>query len=153
MEKILKVLKSKKFRISLLLFVVLSLLAMIIYGIIAILPDNNESLYGGRLEGIEKYDVSDQRLELIHDIILEKEFVEKIDSNVRGRIINFIVYVGFETDLLSAKALSEILLEEFSEEEKAFFDLQMFLTTEEESELYPKIGYKSYASTNFVWTN
>lgn len=145
--------KSKHFRIGIILLVVGGIIGMAIYGYLLILPDSGESVYGGRLEGIENFDVTDSRFEEICNQIKEKEFVIDAKANLQGKIINFIIYVDGETELLSSKALTNILLDEFSDEEKAFFDLQIFLTTEEESELYPKIGYKSSTAVNFVWTN
>ncbi len=153
MKIILNFFKSTKFKIGVVLFVISGIIGMAVYGYLLILPNSDESVYGGRLEGLENFDVSDSRFKTICDQIEEKEFVISAKASLQGKIINIIVYVDGETELLASKALTSILLEEFNDEEKAFFDLQIFLTTEEESELYPKIGYKSSMSVNFVWTN
>jgi len=113
-------------------FISLILFVVAIYGILSILPDTGESIYGGRLEGIEEHTISDEDFDLVTDLIKENEFVLDVNHNIQGKIINYLVYLEPETDVVLAKALADILLENFSDEQKSFFDMQIFLIVEEE---------------------
>ena len=53
-----------------------------------------------------------------------------------------------------AKEAASKVLDKLSKEEKEYYDVQVFLTQEqEESKAYPYIGYKSKTAKGFVWTN
>ncbi len=153
MENLKKFFLKQKFKIIIIATIIILLALGTFYGMKVLLPDRGQSIYGSRLEGINEYEIDKNRLSEIKELVLESEIVEKVNTNISGKIVNFVVYVDFEADLEVAKSVSEILLVEFTEEEKGFYDMQLFLTSEEESDIYPKIGYKHSTSVNFVWSN
>ena len=54
---------------------------------------------------------------------------------------------------MTSQSLTAKILEGFEQNIKEYYDFQVFITTEQESEIYPIIGYKHFNSANFVWTN
>ena len=92
--------------------------------------------YGTRLNGISKVELGDKYLNSTMKKIKENEIVSKVNSNITGRIIKYIITVKNGTDLNAAKNLTTIVVESLNEESK-----------------YPKIGYKHKSSEAFVWSN
>ena len=45
-----------------------------------------------------------------------------------------------------------MMLEKFTDEEKKFYDFQIFINSSEESDIYPIIGYKINTVEEFSWT-
>lgn len=150
----MKIVKKHKIKI-ILLFIFFLLIVFAVVGIINLLyPNSQKSIYGPRLEGIQNYDVNKSKLKDVASSLKEKEEVIKVSNSLSGRIINFIVTVKDETDLTISKSLTDIILEKFTEEEKGYFDFQVFIVSENaENELYPIIGYKHNLSSSLVWSN
>ncbi len=151
--------------------ILIAFIGFITWGILALIPDRGVSFYGGRLDGVEEFNVSESRLDEVAETLSEEEYIKDVDVSLAGRIINFRIEVFLGTDLIVAKSISDEILTLFSDEEKSFFDMQIFLTSEEdetdeveeeydeehqeeeEKRIYPQIGYKHRNSLNFVWTN
>ena len=118
-----------------------------------VLPNAGESVYGNRLDGIDDVKVSDDTIKRIEQELEQNENVNAVDYHLSGRIMNFIIDVKQDTDLITAVSYADKTLEFLSDEEKQYYDIQVFLTCDEdeESELYPYIGYKHKTSVGFQW--
>lgn len=138
---------KKKFIIGALVLLVL----LLAYAIWTMLPNSSKSLYGDRLDGIEDVEISNSDLSKIDSELEEVEGVEKVSSDIEGRLINFNVGVleGVETSITDT--LSPIIIDAFSKEELEFYDLQLFVNGKDEN--YSVIGYKHKTSDSFVWSN
>lgn len=140
---------------SILLLIILSLL-LVFFGIFLFLwYGGTGDLYGNRLNGIENVPISDGYLNDIEKELKKEEIVVKTSSNLKGRLINFLITVKDETNIDEAKEISEIVINGFEEDELDFYDIQIFLLdsgSNEESN-YPYIGYKHKSSDKFVWSN
>lgn len=118
-------------------------------------PDSKKDLYGNRLDGIENVSIHEDKITEIKQTLIDTGKVNTVTYDLKGKLANFTIDVKKDTDKVSAKALSDKILTVFTEEQKNFYDFQIFLvcTEDEESELYPMIGYKHKTTVNFVWTN
>lgn len=146
----------KKHKIILIiLFIFLILMFFAFMGIKELLyPDSRKDLYGARLDGITQFNVDNERLKSIGNILLEDENIDKVNYKLTGRIINFIIYIKKDLDLVTAQSFANKILEDFSQEEQKYFDFQVYIVNNnEESEIYPIVGYKHKSSTSFKWTN
>ena len=146
----------KKHKIKIiLLFVFVLLMIFAFIGIKQLLyPDARKDLYGRRLEGIEEFAVDNNRLKEISGKLEKEEKIEKINYNLSGRVINFIVKLDGDVDLITSQSFADKVLENFEEDEKKYFDFQVYLINDvEDSEIYPKIGYKHKSSLTFKWIN
>lgn len=92
----------------------------------------NSGKYGDRLDGIEEVELSETELNDIADKLEEKDEVTAATVRVQGKIIYIHIEVKRETSLARAKELASISLEEFTDEEKSFYDFGFSLTQEEE---------------------
>lgn len=112
--------------------------------------------YGARLEGIEKVELSNGYLNDMVDFIKDgKNYVSKVTYNIEGRLVSFMVTVIDDTDVNSTKSIGDILIENFTEKELAYYDIQLYVVDSGKNKdtRYPIIGYKHKTSENFVWSN
>lgn len=144
----------KKHKIALIVIGVCILLIILLYFAIknTFFANISKSKYGNRLDGIENYPIEESLVTDIKNGLLENEIVNSITYDLEGRIINFVIEVKAETDINNAKESATKVLEYFNDDYKAFYDIQIFLTCEdEENEAYPKIGYKHKTSSELKW--
>ena len=107
-------------------------------------------IYGSRTKGVDKMKISDETKNKIKTGL--GEATTKVEVRVTGRLIYIIVKVKDGTTLDVAKSLAVKSLEFLSDEEKAFYDVQMLIESEGESAQFPIIGYKQKSRANFSWT-
>lgn len=144
-------LKNHKLLIVVLVIIIIFLVALIsLYNFFA--PDYKKSLYGNRLEDIQKHEISKKTIEKIEKNVKELEYIKSFDYNLKGRIMNFIIEVKDETSLKDSKKVWNLIIDELEEKQTKYYDIQVFLIEKEESEVYPVIGYKHKTSDGIVWT-
>ncbi len=150
----MKLVKKHKLE-SLFIVIFLFLLSMGFLAVKKILsPDFKKELYGNRLEGIEAFDINDTRLKKVKDQLLKEEIIKKVSHTLSGRVITYIIELEGDVDLITSQSLADKLLENFNDEEKGYFDFQVYLVNDiGESEIYPKVGYKHKSALTFKWTN
>lgn len=135
-------------------------LIMIVVGIYAVLkflyPDSRKDVYGNRLIGIEDVQIDDKTIKEIKEKISSSEVVLETDYVLKGKLINFTIYVNNGTDKNTSKLLVNYITETFSKEIQEFYDIQVLIiedTEDSESTNYPIFAYKHKTNDTFVWTN
>lgn len=144
----------KKHKIFVIFLVVLILLVIAFVSLYKTLaPDLHKDTYGNRLDGIDQHQINGDVISKLKQDLVEKDFILKVDYHNKGKILNFLVDVNSSVDKATAKSIADLISSAFTEEEKKFYDLQVFITCSEveESEIYPMIGYKHKSSTGFAW--
>lgn len=111
--------------------------------------NSNSAIYGNRLEGINKVKITREKQKKVQDSVANGRNSVKI--RLQGRIINLIFTVDAETTLEEAKALGQTAVDQFTEEEKKYYDIQIFVLNDKNSQ-FPIIGYKHHAATAIIWT-
>lgn len=148
----MKFIKKNKIKIILLIF----LIATILFGYFVytvFFPDNTNDYYGNRLIDISNHKVNNDTYEKLKTELSEKDEVKSVEIKTSGKIINIILRIEKDVNIEIAKMLDSEVLVAFTKEQRDYYDLQLFLTTEEKKEGYPTIGYKHHTSEEFVWTN
>ena len=112
--------------------------------------DDFQAIYGTRLEGISKVAITNKEKTAVKNSI--GDAAKKVNVRTAGRIIDILIVVSKETSLEDAKKLGEKTLESFSDEQKKFYDIQIMIETDEESNQYPIIGYKHQSRDAITWT-
>lgn len=146
----------KKYKYYIVGVVIVLVLLLAFYGIAKLLlPNSSSDLYGNRLDGIEEVKISNDTINKIKEEISANEAVSSVTYHLSGRIVNVTVDVKDGTDLVTATGFADKVLMNLSDEQKAYYDVQVFLTCKEnaESEQYPYIGYKHKTSVGFKWNN
>ncbi|HOO68156.1 MAG TPA: hypothetical protein PLC53_02175 [Bacilli bacterium] len=115
-------------------------------------PEDENTVYGDRLDGIEDVEITNDRLDEIVSKIKENEGITEASVNIQGKIINMNMIATLEDNSIEAmEELSTTLLENFSEEEIAFYDFQVFVQNKTAN--YNLIGYKNKKNDSFSWSS
>ncbi|MCI9234184.1 MAG: hypothetical protein HFH08_06330 [Bacilli bacterium] len=153
MAAILKFLK--RHIIAVIVIIILFIISIALFILVRqMLGSGNEgTIYGNRLDGIEKVGLKEATLEKIATEMKKNEYVKKVTHRIEGKTINFTVDVAPGTSVENSKKVVEPMLTILTEQERAFYDIQIFITCKEQadSEGYPMNGYKHRTSSEFVW--
>lgn len=161
-KKIKKVLKNKRFITVCTLLLIGLLCLVLLKGILY--PNSKISYYGNRLDGIENVQISDKIKNKTINNIKNNELVTDAKINIHGKIINIIYNVKKETSIEDSKKIAVESLNNFSDDIKSFYDIQIIITkndeegTEIENESgkeiikeFPIMGYKNCNAKEIVW--
>lgn len=110
---------------------------------------NND--YGDRLDGIDAVKISGDKLDKIAVTLKKDTQIQKVESNITGKIINFMVTVDGSSNAEAVQAKVNTILDDFSTKEKEFYDIQVFLVSSSDETSYPAIGYKGKDSKELLW--
>ena len=116
---------------------------------------NGGSKYGDRLDGIEAAIISDNKKSEVANSIKEGKNVKDATVTITGKIIYIRIAFEAGADLETSKAIAVKTLEQFSDEEKAFYDIHFTLVSEknEASDGFTIMGSKNVNGTNLIWNN
>lgn len=143
--------KNKKVKYILIALIILVVIALLAFLALKILFPMKGNKYGTRLDGIENVPVEEGTIQSIKDGISQNDQVRNVVYHLSGRTINITITVS-EMALADAKGLANIVLEKLSDAHKQFYDIQIFLKSEQEAEGFPSIGYRHRTSSQFAWS-
>ena len=142
--------KKNKILVSLLAIAIIFFVAILIIIFSNLSIGNNE--YGNRLDNIEKYPISNEVIDEIKTDISSYEKVTSVSYNLEGKLANFILTVDDSLEEETSKNYANKILENLSDDIKNYYDIQILVDSDnEESEVYPIIGYKHKTTDVFVW--
>lgn len=144
--------KLKKYYTLIIVFLiilVITILGVLIY--INIFKEGNNN----RFEGIEKYKLTSEEKDKIEEKLNEIENVNNIDIKVNeeSKIIKIFLDLNEDTDSKIIEKISNELIEEISDENLYFYDLEVFVecVDKEKCTMEDKIGYKHKSLSEFTW--
>lgn len=148
----MKFIKKNKFTILVIgIFIVLVVLAAILKNMFFI--NTGQPVYGNRLDGIDDVEISSSQYNDLEKKLKDNKIVTAVESNLDGRIINIIVTVKDDASKKDAKKLSSAVVDSFSKEQLAFYDIQIFVKkADKKQDDFPIIGYKHNSKSDFYWT-
>ena len=111
-----------------------------------------ESVYGWRLEGIENYPITDEKISEIKTILLESKYCKDVNYQLTGRIMKFFVKVETGTGSVNAQKLGDKIIDNLSETELSYYDVSVYISSTGDDEQYPMIGVKSKNDAAITWT-
>lgn len=146
----MKFIKNNKLLITLFVIalVFFSAIMMIILKNISLSSENE---YGNRLDGIEQYPITEEMITSIKEEIGSFDKVENITYNLEGRLANFIIKVDDTLAEEDARNYAGRIIERLNDDIKSYYDIQVLIDSNVESEVYPMIGYKHKTSNTLVW--
>lgn len=127
---------------------------VIVFIVLVVLIYNNifASKTNHRFDGIDKHNVTTEEKNKVNEIFNEIDGIEKIDIYVTSKIINIYIKTDGDIDFKKMKNASKNVIDCFNNENLEFYDLQFFIeSSNEESNLYPKIGYKHKSQKEIAW--
>ena len=114
-------------------------------------PNEGTAVYGDRLVG--KVEISKDTYNQLKEKLQENERVEAVDVRESGRLINISITIQNDTSLEDAKAVTDGIMDLFTDNQKGYYDFQAFVKKTDAAENnFPIIGYKHHNSSNFVWS-
>ncbi len=139
--------------------IVIALVFLLIIGVFGFItvkqylyPDDKLTVYGNRLDGIDKVKITDEKKNEIIKMIKEKTGIKDAKINIQGKIINVSITASEKENTKEEmqKLCTEILLK-FSSEEIKFYDFQFFIKNEDLN--YNMIGYKNKISEEISYSD
>ena len=155
MKKYLKkikrfVIKNKLLSLLIGLVALILILGLIILKIL-IFPHYRVSKYGDRLDGIESVELDNDRYNDIKNSFEGNENLTLDSFRLSGKIVNIFISVKGEYKEEDIKAKSMEIINKFSEDERKFYDFQVFVTFDGDRD--PIIGYKNKNSEGLEWNH
>lgn len=140
---------------SILMLVSLVCIISILVGVIVyFIGQTTKDKYGNRLDGIENVQITDNKKSEVENKIKENELVNDVKINIKGKLIyvNITLKTGKHSD---SEAICQSSLENFSEDEKKFYDIQYIVSNEDKNieENFPVMGYIKAGNSIIKWTN
>ena len=139
--------------------IVIALVFLLIIGVFGFItvkqylyPDDKLTVYGNRLDGIDKVKITDEKKNEIIKMIKEKAGIKDAKIDIQGKIINVSITASEKENTKEEmqKICTEILLK-FSSEEIMFYDFQFFIKNEDLN--YNMIGYKNKISEEISYSD
>lgn len=132
------------------IIVMIVILALLIFPLYS---SRSGSVYGKRLEGIKNVKIEKDVSNNIKKFYKDTEKIEKVTTDLKGKIYNILVYVNDGVDLNEFVDHSKNVLSNFSEEQLSYYDIQIFLISNSKENKKTIIGYKNKDSESISWTN
>lgn len=139
---------------KLIIFVVIVLIAIML--VLLLLKsfniDYSKSEYGDRLNGIKSHEIKKDTQKKLKEELENLNEVKKCEYRLQGRLINITLTMTDGVNINDAKEISKKVLDYFNDDDKKFYDIQVFLKNENDNmEGYPKIGQKHKSRDAIAW--
>ena len=100
----------------------------------------------------KKYSLSNNEKNSVKAKLEEIENVDSVSIYKNVKIIKIVINLSSDTDFEQVKRISNEALSNFSEKNLGYFDVEIYVNSEnDESEVYPQIGYKHKKNQEFSW--
>lgn len=141
--------KKKKLIKCSIIFVILLVIFLLLFFIYRNLfaPSNDT-----RYKDAEKYKLTNNEINAVKDKIKQVENVDKVNVYTDSKIIKIVVKLKDDVDFENIKDVANESILSFDENNLKYYDLEFFVeSSNEESEVYPQIGYKFKTNSEFAW--
>ncbi len=155
MNKIKEFWQNNRVLFILSIIVIVCLIIILIVAINNFYAGNDTSEYGQRLDGIEDVPITEKFINETINTIKENEQVKEMIINTQGKIVYTRIEFNDEITLLEAQGIALSIIEMYSEEELAFYDLNFTLIQEssEKGEGFFIEGVKTINGNGLTWNN
>ena len=141
-----KIKKYYKVIIAILIVVIISILSFLIY--INIFKESNSN----RLEKIDEHQLTKKEISKVKETFGELEQLKNIKVYTSYKIVKIYITLVEEVNLEEIDKLSKKALDDFKEKNVEYYDIEIFVDClDDESKIYPKIGYKHKTNSEFTW--
>ncbi len=113
-------------------------------------PSDSGVYYGTRLEGIEKVKIKDKALKSIEEELKDK--TKSVNARIQGRIVYVDIVSNDDIEIQPARDFAYSVLNALTDEQKAYYDIQVMVNNEAKKDEFPIVGYKHHSKQNMSWT-
>lgn len=140
--------KSKLIKYGIIAFVVLLIAVLIILIYKNLFANSNQD----RFVDVDKHKLTKEEISAVKEKFESVKSVDSVDVYIKSKIIRIFVKISDDVTLEKMKEVSNESITCFTEENLKYYDLEVFIdTSNEDSKLYPQIGYKNKLSEEFSW--
>ena len=135
-------------------FIIRLIFVILVFAVkLTFFPDEARAIYGDRLDGIEKVEITDSKQDKIVSALENLDTVKEASCDIKGRILNVLITVNDDVDLNTAKGLTTTVTDNLKKEQTSYYDIQVFISKDNEDDAsFPIIGYKHQDKDSFAWT-
>ena len=152
MKSTLKILKDNVFTIFVIL-VFIGCMFVLSYMKKVYWDNNNEAIYGDRVEDVKNHVIDDKMINNIETSIEALEEVSSCTYDLEGRIINLTIVVKDDVTVKKAKSLDSSILKNFDNDQLSYYSIQVYFKKNDSSlDDFPIMGYKHYNDNDISWT-
>ena len=143
----------KNNKVTVVAFIICVIFVILVFAVkLTFFPNEGTAIYGDRLDGIEEVEITDKQQEDIIKSLEEKDEVKNADTDIKGRTLNVLITVNDDVELDSSKALTSSITENLEEDQTSYYDIQVFISKDNDDTRFPIIGYKHQNKDGFSWT-
>lgn len=152
MKSTLKILKDNVFTIFIIV-VFIGCMFVLSYMKKVYWDNNNEAIYGDRVEDVKNHVIDDKMINNIETSIEALEEVSSCTYDLEGRIINLTIVVKDDVTVKKAKSLDSSILKNFDNDQLSYYSIQVYFKKNDSSlDDFPIMGYKHYNDNDISWT-
>ena len=90
----------KNNKLTVITFIICLIFVILVFAIkLTLFPNEGRAIYGDRLEGIEKVEITSKQQKNIISKLEEKDEVKSVETDIKGRILNVIITVNDDVEL------------------------------------------------------
>lgn len=143
----------KNNKVTVVAFIICVIFVILVFAIkLTFFPNEGTAIYGDRLDGIEEVEITDDEQDKIISSLEGKDEVKKVETDIKGRTLNVLITVNDDVELDPAKALTSSITDTLDKEQLGFYDIQVFISKDNDDARFPIIGYKHQDKDEFSWT-
>ena len=143
----------KNNKVTVVAFIICVIFVILVFAVkLTFFPNEGTAIYGDRLDGIEEVEITDKQQEDIIKSLEDKDEVKEVSCDVKGRTLNVLITVNDDVELDPAKALTSSITDILEEDQTSYYDIQVFISKDNDDTRFPIIGYKHQNKDGFSWT-
>ena len=143
----------KNNKVTAVAFIICVIFVILVFAVkLTFFPNEGTAIYGDRLDGIEEFEINDDEQDKIISSLEGKDEVKKVETDIKGRTLNVLITVNDDVELDPAKALTSSITDTLDKEQLGFYDIQVFISKDNDDARFPIIGYKHQDKDEFSWT-
>ena len=143
----------KNNKVTVVAFIICVIFVILVFAVkLTFFPNEGTAIYGDRLDGIKEVEITDKQQEDIIKSLEDKDEVKKVSCDIKGRTLNVLITVNDDVELDPAKALTSTITENLEEDQTSYYDIQVFISKDNDDTRFPIIGYKHQNKDEFSWT-
>ena len=143
----------KNNKVTVVAFIICVIFVILVFAVkLTFFPNEGTAIYGDRLDGIEEVEITDKQQEDIIKALEDKDEVKKVSCDIKGRTLNVLITVNDDVELDPAKSLTSSITENLEEDQTSYYDIQVFISKDNDDTRFPIIGYKHQNKDGFSWT-
>ena len=143
----------KNNKVTVIAFIICVIFVILVFAVkLTFFPNEGTAIYGDRLDGIEEVEITDKQQEDIIKSLEDKDEVKEVSCDIKGRTLNVLITVNDDVEIDPAKALTSSITENLEEDQTSYYDIQVFISKDNDDTRFPIIGYKHQNKDEFSWT-